>query len=156
MLVLTFQCSAKDISRILTVSYGIGMPFCIVGTYVVSKFGLRLAINIGALLTFGGGLLCCLSTFPYLRDLMSPDVWYWMSLVGQALTGMGSPFIACVPTKISHHWFQEHQRIIATTILSLSNPVGIVLGQAVTPLFVVVSIQMSVVISCPRPCLVKP
>jgi hypothetical protein len=53
---------------------------------------------------------------------------------------MGSPFIACVPTKISHHWFEEHQRIIATTILSLSNPVGIVVGQAITPLFVQVSL----------------
>jgi hypothetical protein len=50
--------------------------------------------------------------------------------------GIGSPFIACVPTKISQHWFAEHQRILATTILSLSNPVGIVVGQAVTPLFV--------------------
>ena len=140
----------------MTVSYGIGMPFCIVGTYIVSKYGLRLAISIGALLIFFGGLLCCLSTFPYLRDLMTPDAWYWMSLIGQALTAIGSPFIACLPTKISNHWFQEHQRIIATTILSLSNPVGIVLGQAVTPLFVEVSMEMSVVASCLRLCIVDP
>ena len=152
----SLQCSADDISRIVTISYGIGMPFCIVGTYVVSKYGLRPAISIGALLTFSGSLLCCLSTFPYLRDLMTPATWYWMSLIGQALTGMGIPFIACVPTKISNHWFQEHQRIIATTILSLSNPVGIVLGQAVTPLFVVVSMQRSGVASCPRLCIFKP
>ena len=115
------------------------MPFCIVGTYIVSRYGLRLGLYIGGVLTFTGGLLCCLSTFPYLRDYSDPPVWYWMSLVGQALTGMGSPFIACVPTKISHHWFKADQRIIATTILSLSNPVGIVLGQAVTPLFVQVT-----------------
>ena len=120
-------------------SYGVGMPFCIIGTYVVSKFGLKLGLYIGGILTFLGGLMCCLSTFPYLREFYSPEVWYWLSLVGQALTGMGSPFIACVPTKISHHWFQEQQRIVATTILSLANPVGIDLGQAVTPLFVVVS-----------------
>ena len=139
----------------MTIAFGIVMPFCIVSTYVISKHGLRLAISIGTFLTFSGGLLCCLSTFPYLRDLMTPDAWYWMSLIGQALTAIGSPFIACLPTKISNHWFQEHQRIIATTILSLSNPVGMVLGQAVTPLFVVVSMQRSVVVSCPRLCLLS-
>ena len=137
------QCSNEDITRILTISYGIGMPFCIVGTYVVSRYGLRLGIYIGGILTFVGGLLCCLSTFPYLREHFHPDIWYWMSVTGQAMTGMGSPFIACVPTKISHQWFREKERIIATTILSLSNPVGIVIGQAVTPLFVQVGLCLT-------------
>jgi hypothetical protein len=52
------------------------------------------------------------------------------------MSGVGSPFIACVPTKISQNWFKDDQRIIATTILGLSNPVGLVFGQLLTPIFV--------------------
>ena len=71
-----------------------------------------------------------------IRDLFSPAVWFWTSVIGQAITGMGSPFIASVPTRISQNWFSEKQRPLATTILGLSNPMGLVIGQGVTPIFV--------------------
>ena len=41
-----------------------------------------------------------------------------------------------VPTKVSQHWFRESQRTFATICLAMSLPLGIVLGQGVTPLFV--------------------
>ncbi len=55
---------------------------------------------------------------------------------GQALTGVACPFISCVPTKISQHWFGDSQRTVATILLGMANPLGIVLGQGVTPLLV--------------------
>ena len=102
----------EDITRILTVSYGLGIPFSIVAPFVVSKYGLRFGLYVGAILTFVGSLMCCLSTFPGLmneENSVPPVVWYWMTLVGQALTGMASPFLACVPTKVSQGWFDEKQ-----------------------------------------------
>ena len=71
-----------------------------------------------------------------LRELTYPEVWYWLTLCGQALTGIGAPFVACLPTKISHIWFNENERPLATAILGLSTPVGSILGSGVTPLFV--------------------
>ena len=59
-----------------------------------------------------------------------------MVFVGQALTGMGNPMAVSVPTKVSQHWFKEGQRTFATIMLAMSLPLGIVLGQGVTPLFV--------------------
>ena len=56
--------------------------------------------------------------------------------LGQALTGMGCPFISCVPTKVSQNWFGESERTIATLILGMSNPLGLVLGQLITPLVI--------------------
>ena len=38
--------------------------------------------------------------------------------------------------QVSQNWFNERQRIIATTVLGLSNPIGLVLGQGVTPILV--------------------
>ena len=56
--------------------------------------------------------------------------------MGQALTGIGCPFIACVPTKISQHWFADEQRSIATSLLGLSGSMGCIFGLAITPQFV--------------------
>ena len=94
-----YDVSTADIQTVLTVSYSLGVPCCCAATYVLAKKGLRTGILIGAGLTFTGGLLCCLATLPGLRTWIPTRGWYWMTLVGQALTGMGSPFITCVPTK---------------------------------------------------------
>ena len=37
---------------------------------------------------------------------------------------------------MSQHWFPDRQRTMATTILGMSYPLGIVLGQGVTPTLV--------------------
>ena len=102
----------QDITRILTVSYGLGVPFSIVAPLVVSKYGLRFGLYTGAIFTFIGSLFCCVSTLPGLmteENDVPPSVGYWMTLFGQALTGMASPFLACIPTKVSQGWFDEKQ-----------------------------------------------
>ncbi len=80
--------------------------------------------------------MCCLSTMPSLSDGMTSDGKFYLALIGQALTGVACPFISCVPTKISQHWFSDEQRTLATILLGMSNPMGIVIGQLFTPLLV--------------------
>ena len=104
--------TSKDITRILTVSYGLGIPFSIVAPVVTSKYGLRCSLYVAALFTFIGSLLCCISTFPDSlteESFITPTVAYWMTLMGQALTGIACPFLACLPTKVSQNWFDEKQ-----------------------------------------------
>ena len=105
--------------------FGLGVPCCLIATYVVEKFGLKVGLNIGGALTGIGGMLCCLSTLPHLSDGLTSDTKFFLALVGQALTGqllwykifnqknyiilsyfagVACPFISCVPTKISQHW----------------------------------------------------
>ena len=61
-----------------------------------------------------------------------------MVLIGQALTGAAAPFITCLPTKVSQHWFgQNYQRTLATTIMSMSPALGLIFGHGITPLFVI-------------------
>ena len=38
--------------------------------------------------------------------------------------------------QVSQNWFGDEERSYATLILGMSNPVGLVLGQSLTPLFV--------------------
>ena len=59
-----------------------------------------------------------------------------MAVIGQGATGLACPFISGVPTKISQHWFPDSQRTMATSLLGMSYPLGIVLGQGVTPVII--------------------
>ena len=59
-----------------------------------------------------------------LRDYSSPVVWYWLTFCGQATTGIGAPFVACLTTKISHPWFKESERHFATAVIGMSTPIS--------------------------------
>jgi len=119
-----------------TLSYGLGVPCGLLATYVVERYGLKHGIQIGGSLTGIGGLMCFLSSMPHLADNLSNESKFNLALIGQALTGVACPFIACVPTKISQHWFADEQRSIATTVLGMAGSVGCILGQGITPLMV--------------------
>ena len=118
------------------ISYGLCVPFCLLAVYIVERQGLRFGLMLGSWLTAVGGGLCCLATLP---GVWSGDLWwshhtaFVLTVLGQALTGMGCPFISCVPTKVSQNWFGESERTMATLILGMSNPLGLVLGQLITP-----------------------
>ena len=151
-----------------TLSYGLGVPCCLLATYVVERHGLKNGLQIGGFLTgigkyltssviyhnsfilllyqmkddvilkyfCSGGLLCFLSSLPPLSYDLDADTRYQLALIGQALTGVACPFIACVPTKISQHWFADEQRTFATALLGLSGSTGCIFGLFLTPQFV--------------------
>ena len=59
-----------------------------------------------------GECLCLMSSIPWVDpDYISSDAKYYLALVGQALTGMAAPFITCLPTKISQHWFGNNFQV---------------------------------------------
>ena len=41
-------------------------------------------------------------------ESIEKNTQFWISLVGQALTGMGNPMAVSVPTKVSQHWFVKN------------------------------------------------
>jgi len=131
-----YNVTGEQLDLIPTVSYAAGVPTCLIATYVIESRGLKDGVKIGAYLTGVGGLLCCLSTFPGLSTYVPLEYQYWMAVVGQGMTGIACPFISGVPTKISQHWFPDSQRTMATTLLGMSYPLGIVVGQGITPLIV--------------------
>ncbi|XP_063613538.1 solute carrier family 49 member A3-like [Penaeus indicus] len=111
----------------------VSIPFCFVSTFSVNRLGLRPAIHIGAGLNCLGGLLRALGSSGVIDNL---DAQFAISLTGQTIAGMAQSFLLFIPTKVSQLWFPEDARAIATTVLSLSNPLGIVVAQVATPLIV--------------------
>ena len=84
-----------------------------------------------------GEALCLLSSLPGLDAHTSDDVKYYFVLIGQAFTGAAAPFITCLPTKVSQHWFgPNYERTLATTIMAMAPALGLIFGHGITPLFV--------------------
>lgn len=131
-----FDKTVNEIDLLATISFIVGIPMCLVSTYVVDVVGFRAGILLSSLLTFFGGLIRCLSTLPGINTSISLDTQFWLSVFAQALTGMGNPLAVSLPTKVSQNWFPESERTLATGILAMSLPLGIVFGQGLSPLFV--------------------
>ena len=110
-----YAVTGDQLDMIPTASYAVGIPTCLLATYFVEAKGLKFGIRIGSILTGVGGFICCLGTFYWVNEYVPIQIQYWMALIGQTLTGIACPFISCVPTKISQHWFADNQRTMATT-----------------------------------------
>ena len=72
--------------------------------------------------------------FPVIKYLQ--DTQFGLNVLGQGLVGVGNCLAVSVPTMVSQNWFPETERLVATGILSLSMPIGMVLGQGISPTFV--------------------
>ena len=112
---------------------GAGIPFCFVTmiVYVVESRGIQTGLKIAGSLTFIGGLMCFVSSAP--KFWMSYSSKYYLALVGQALMGIATSFLDPVMLRINQFCFDEKKRMLATTFMSMSSILGLILGQFITP-----------------------
>ena len=130
-----YSQTGERIDLISTLSVGIGIPSVILATLLVDFRGTKESIRCAAFLTIIGELLCLLSSL--LQGNASSYTKYFLILIGQAFTGAATPFLACVPTKISQNWFgPDYKRTLATTIMTMAPAIGMIFGHGITPLFV--------------------
>ncbi|XP_055022100.1 solute carrier family 49 member A3-like [Boleophthalmus pectinirostris] len=80
---------------------------------------------------------------------------YPVVLVGQTFGALAQPLIIFTPTKLAALWFPEHQRAIANMLASMSNPLGLLLANILSPLLedyggvpIIVSDTQSPALSC--------
>ena len=45
-----------------------------------------------------------------------------------SIEGIATPFITCIPTEVSEHWFAGRQRTIITAVLGMGDCFGLILG----------------------------
>ena len=114
-----------------TLSIGLlSMSFMIVfilvsipASWVIDRYGIRIAVGIGAVLT---------GVFGLLRGLAGSN--YSLALAAQILIAVGQPFILNAITSIAARWFPPDERATASGLGSLSIYLGILLGMLITPL----------------------
>ena len=92
---------------------------------VIDKKGLRVAVTLGMALTTLGTIIKCLVNKSFI----------WV-IVGQVCAALGQPLLAIAPAKLATYWYGPNERVIATTIATAAQPLGVAFGFVFPSLFV--------------------
>jgi MFS family permease len=101
------------------------VPLSIPASWVIDKFGFRLAVGLGAAM---------MGVFGILRGLSGND--YVLAMLATAGLAASQPFLLNSWTTVPAKWFPADQRATAVGIVTLGNLVGTALGMVATPLLV--------------------
>lgn len=109
------------------------IPVGVLAMWTGGYFGLRWSILIAAWANGLGALIRLSSSF--FPDSM-PGLRFPIGITGQGIAALAYPFIMFLPTKVAASWFPDNQRTLATTIGVMSNPLGVLLANLISPLIV--------------------
>jgi FLVCR family MFS transporter 7 len=103
------------------------IPVGIIAMWAGRFLGLRWAILIAAWANGIGGLIRLGSTW------IDPAYRFPVGITGQAISAIAYPFIMFLPTKVAAAWFPDNQRALATTVGIMSNPLGVLMANLISP-----------------------
>lgn len=116
-----------------TLSIGLlSMSFMIVfilvsipASWIIDRFGIKVGVGIGAILT---------GVFGMARGLVGGN--YQLALLAQIILAIGQPFILNAITSVAARWFPPEERATASGLGSLSIYLGLLTGMLATPTLV--------------------
>ncbi|NXH20773.1 S49A3 protein, partial [Bucco capensis] len=128
-----FHITLEMVNWLSIVYLLISIPFGLVATWVLDRVGLRCAVILSAWLNMMGSIIRMFSIMKFL-SLSSQSYWYLF--IGQCLCALAQPLIIFSPTKLAALWFPDHQRATANMMASMSNPLGILIANVLSPALV--------------------
>ncbi|XP_012717305.3 solute carrier family 49 member A3 [Fundulus heteroclitus] len=132
------KVSLEDINWLSLVFMVVAIPLSFGTTWMLDTLGLRVTLILGSWLNMLGGLLRFLGTLP----LAGHQLQFPAAMLGQTLGALAQPLIIFTPTKLAALWFPDHQRATANMIASMSNPLGILLANIISPVVAKTSAQI--------------
>lgn len=123
----------------------LSVPMGVVAMWSVDRFGLRSGVSkrvrttshlpsivqclLGAWANFAGNILRTVGSVKAIGT-----TWRFpLALTGQIIAASAQPFIMYLPTKLASFWFADSQRVIANTLGSMANPLGVAAMYAMSP-----------------------
>ncbi|KAL9983577.1 hypothetical protein ACROYT_G005772 [Oculina patagonica] len=106
--------------------------FGLVAVWILDVLGLRTGVLLGAWLNAIGAAVRMLSGFSFVPQ----DTKFIVAMIGQTLAALAQPFLLGSPTKLAALWFGADERTTANMIASLSNPMGVMVANAIAPVIV--------------------
>ena len=99
------------------------IPLAIPVSWVIDKYGFRLAVGIGAVF---------MGVFGIVRGLAGAN--YGLVLASTIGIAIGQPFLMNSWTKVPANWFSINERATAVGLVTLANLLGTALGMLLTPI----------------------
>ncbi|KAJ6657111.1 hypothetical protein lerEdw1_002857 [Lerista edwardsae] len=128
-----FHTSLDMVNWLTLVYLVVSVPFGLLGIWILDTVGLKCAVVLCAWLNMVGSIIRVFSIVSFL-SLGSQNFIYL--LLGQSLCAMAQPLICFSPTKLAAVWFPDHQRATANMIASMSNPLGLLIANLLSPALV--------------------
>ena len=98
--------------------------------FVLDSLSLRAAVWIGAILNFIGTIIRLISVF---LPTSVPYLGFGVAMFSQFIISLAQSYFLYAPPKVASVWFSEGERVVANTITSLSNVVGIAVSMLLAP-----------------------
>uniref|UniRef100_A0A3P9L6L8 Solute carrier family 49 member 3 n=1 Tax=Oryzias latipes TaxID=8090 RepID=A0A3P9L6L8_ORYLA len=118
----------------------VAIPLSFGTTWMLDTLGLRITLILGSWLNMLGAMLRLVGQ----PHAVSDDMRFLVVMLGQTLCALAQPLIIFTPTKVAALWFPDHQRATANMIASMSNPLGILLANVISPLIAKSSAEIPV------------
>ncbi len=99
------------------------IPLSIPASWAIDTYGFRLSVSLGAIL---------MGVFSILRGLVGAN--YGLVLATTVGIAIGQPLLMNSWTKVPANWFALGERATAVGLVTLSNLIGVALGQVLTPI----------------------
>lgn len=126
-----FLLSMEQINWLSLVYLVVSIPFGMVAIWALDSVGLRWTTVLCAWLNFAGSLLRALPCM--VVGVQDPFAFL---MGGQSLCALAQSLVISSPAKLAALWFPEHQRAMANTIGTMSNPLGILVANVLSPALV--------------------
>ncbi|VDO43370.1 unnamed protein product [Haemonchus placei] len=110
----------------------LSIPVGFLACWWSDRFGLRSAFHIGAWTNLLGNVIRVVGS----GEWFPKNARFPVAFIGQTVAAIAQPFVMFLPTKLAAYWFPQDQRVIANTLSSMSNPIGIAVMYSFAPLIV--------------------
>lgn len=110
----------------------VAIPLSLISTWMLDTLGLRLTLILGSWLNMVGSVMRVVGVLSFVPGwALFPVV-----MAGQTLGAVAQPLVIFSPTKLAALWFPDHQRATANMIASMSNPLGLLFANILSPLII--------------------
>jgi len=120
-----YSVSSMSIDLLSLIFMIVFVIVCIPASYIIDKFGLKIGVGIGVILT---------GIFGMMKGIYAAD--YTMIVIAQVGLAIAQPFIINAATKVAVHWFPVQERATAVGLATLAQFSGIVIAMIATPLLI--------------------
>ncbi|MBN1534265.1 MAG: MFS transporter [Spirochaetes bacterium] len=122
---IVYSATPLQIDLLSMIFMGVFLVVCIPASYILDKYGLRVGVGIGAVLT---------GVFGLMKGIFAGS--YAMVAISQVGLAVAQPFIMNSVTKVAVHWFPINERATAVGVATLAQFAGMIAVNIATPLLI--------------------